>query len=345
MATVTGLTAARMQEIIDTTIANGYIDENGDLILVTYDSSEINAGPVLGTVPDASDSVRGIIEIATNTEAATGSDNERAITPSSLDYVLDAIRAVGQFSMTGEIKMWSAMSPPSGWLLCNGASVSRTIYADLYAVVNPSLGEATVSIASPGVVTKSSHGLIAGDKVFFTTTGALPTGFSTNTRYYVLATGLTADTFRLSTTDGGSAINTSGTQNGIHTLRRCPYGVSSASDFDIPNFSGRSPIGVDSSQSEFAVLGKNGGAKTHTLTSAEMPVHTHTQNAHSHGFSGTGALTDGSGNSLYQLSAAAYYNFYTAPTSNATATNQNTGGGGSHNNLHPYLSINYIIKI
>jgi microcystin-dependent protein len=34
----------------------------------------------------------------------------------------------------------------------------------------------------------------------------------------------------------------------------------------------------------------------------------------------------------------------TATNQNATATNQNTGGGGAHNNLQPYLVLNYIIK-
>ena len=33
-----------------------------------------------------------------------------------------------------------------------------------------------------------------------------------------------------------------------------------------------------------------------------------------------------------------------AVNNNATATNQNTGGGGAHNNLQPYLVLNYIIK-
>lgn len=83
-----------------------------------------------------------------------------------------------------------------------------------------SLGTATITIASPGVVTNTAHGLVADDPVRFTTTGALPTGLSTGTTYYVLGTGLTTNTFRLATTPGGAAINTSGTQSGTHTLLR-----------------------------------------------------------------------------------------------------------------------------
>lgn len=76
---------------------------------------------------------------------------------------------------------------------------------------------ATMTIASPAVVTLTAHGLSAGDKFFFTTTGALPTGVSASTVYYVIATGLTADAFQFSATSGGSAINSSGSQSGVHT--------------------------------------------------------------------------------------------------------------------------------
>lgn len=81
-----------------------------------------------------------------------------------------------------------------------------------------SIGASTITIASPAVVTKTTHGLIAGDSVKFTTTGALPTGLLPDTRYYVLSSGLTANDFQLSSTPGGTAINTSGSQSGIHTL-------------------------------------------------------------------------------------------------------------------------------
>lgn len=89
MATVTGYTAARMQEIIDTTIQSGSIDGNGHLILTTYNGTLIDAGPVLGTVPDASDTIKGIVELATNAEAITGTDTVRAITPAALKAALD----------------------------------------------------------------------------------------------------------------------------------------------------------------------------------------------------------------------------------------------------------------
>lgn len=75
----------------------------------------------------------------------------------------------------------------------------------------------TVTIATPAVVTWTGHGLQAGSTVVFTTTGALPTGITAGTRYFVIAAGLTAGAFQISATEGGAAINTSGTQSGVHT--------------------------------------------------------------------------------------------------------------------------------
>ena len=41
---------------------------------------------------------------------------------------------------TGEIKMWATATAPTGFLLCSGAAVSRTIYADLFAVISTTFG-------------------------------------------------------------------------------------------------------------------------------------------------------------------------------------------------------------
>lgn len=81
-------------------------------------------------------------------------------------------------------------------------------------------GTVTMTIASPAVVSQTAHGLKAGSPISFTTTGALPTGVVAGTTYYVIAAGLTADAFQFSATVGGSAVNTTGSQSGVHTLTR-----------------------------------------------------------------------------------------------------------------------------
>jgi hypothetical protein len=74
----------------------------------------------------------------------------------------------------------------------------------------------TISIAAPGVVTWTGHGLSVNDTIRFTTTGALPTGLAINTTYYV-KTVLSTNTFTVSTSAGGAAVTTSGTQSGTQT--------------------------------------------------------------------------------------------------------------------------------
>jgi len=41
---------------------------------------------------------------------------------------------------TGALMMWTTASAPSGWLLCNGAAISRTTYATLFAVIGTTFG-------------------------------------------------------------------------------------------------------------------------------------------------------------------------------------------------------------
>ena len=105
---------------------------------------------------------------------------------------------------------------------------STTVLGAVRVATDPTktLGNVSLTIASPCVAGFSSHGLTANDTIRFTTTGALPTGVVAGTTYYIIATGLTSNTFQFSTTAGGSAVNTSGSQSGTHTLyRTTPYAV------------------------------------------------------------------------------------------------------------------------
>lgn len=85
-----------------------------------------------------------------------------------------------------------------------------------YRAVTILPGTFTVTIASPAVVTKNGHGFIDGDTVFLMTSGELPTGLTANSCYYVI--NKATNTFQLSLTRGGTAINTSGSQSGTHTV-------------------------------------------------------------------------------------------------------------------------------
>ena len=104
---------------------------------------------------------------------------------------------------------------------------------------------------------------------------------------------------------------------------------------------GRVLVGLDAGQTEFDTAEETGGAKTHTLTTPEIPAHTHVQNAHTHDFlprSGTtGAVSSIVTGTLDTSSSIGGAN--QPHVQAATAVNQNAGGGGAHNNLQPYIVV------
>jgi hypothetical protein len=115
-------------------------------------------------------------------------------------------------------EIWGATTPLKLWPIpSSDSTLNRRYYAFLQPPVK---GTVTMTIATPCVVTLTSHGLVGAEKIFFTTTGALPTGLSANTTYWV--TKVDANTFNLSTSlanyTAGTFIATSGTQSGVHTM-------------------------------------------------------------------------------------------------------------------------------
>lgn len=89
--------------------------------------------------------------------------------------------------------VWDALS--GGNLLLHGwlSNTVKEFTVDADGVTND-------DIVSPG------HGFAANDRVIFRG-GSLPTGLSADTVYYVISAGLTSDNFRVSTSEGGAAVN------------------------------------------------------------------------------------------------------------------------------------------
>ena len=104
--------------------------------------------------------------------------------------------------------------------------------------------------------------------------------------------------------------------------------------FNLPNYGGRVPVGLDENDSDFDTLGATLGEKKHTLTVSEIPSHYHDLSVHSGGntaapIAGVANTSNASGSGLL---------------TNSNFRIQNTGGGQSHNNLQPSIVANYIVK-
>ena len=157
-----------------------------------------------------------------------------------------------------------------------------------------------------------------------------------------------------------------------------PYGYD-ATTFNLPDMRSRVPLGVGTGSGLTArTLGGTVGTETETLTSSQIPAHSHPNTvgstaggtnqatagvngslAHAHnlnesvgrmalGWSGSGGSYAGgvvgnqpqAGATLYAANSTALDHTHNLFITNAN----NTGGGGSHNNMQPSIGLNYIIK-
>ena len=142
------------------------------------------------------------------------------------------------------------------------------------------------------------------------------------------------------------------------------YGAGDGSTtFNLPDLCGKFPLGVSSGHPlSYTQTGSSGGEETHKLTTSEIPGHTHgpgtlnitASGSHAHKLtyetdaaSGTAKNRvvpgDDTGSKTGSNDATKTAT-HTHPSSNfAGATAQNTGGGGAHNNMPPYRTVNFII--
>lgn len=163
----------------------------------------------------------------------------------------------------GTLIIWPTNTPPTGYLLCYGQTVSRTTYANLFAALGTTYG--------------------AGDG---TTTFGLPDA-------------------------RGRAIAGKDNMGGVSADRLT--GLSGGIDGD--------------------TLGATGGLESHTLTTAQIPSHTHTVNGYTLGNTGAG----------YQSDRVAAAN-EVGTGSNLTFTSGATGSDGAHNNVQPTIIMNICIR-
>src|SRR6185503_5462462 len=122
------------------------------------------------------------------------------------------------------------------------------------------------------------------------------------------------------------------------------YGGNGQTTFALPDFRGRAPYHFDFGAT--MNLGQAGGEQAHTLSQSEMPAHNHIPMA-----------SNTSGNLVFPatISPVASHNIWAISTQNpyqATsnaamdpAAVSNTGGSQAHNNMQPYLVMNFIIAL
>ena len=123
----------------------------------------------------------------------------------------------------------------------------------------------------------------------------------------------------------------------LFSLLGTMYGGDGRTTFGLPDLRGRAPMHVGPTHSQ----GERGGAESVTLSTSQLPQHTHAahcSNVPATQTSPTGKFwaQDASGNVVFNNTGGA--------TMAATAVG-NAGGGQAHPNMQPYLVVNYCIAV
>lgn len=221
------------------------------IFIATTGSVLINGGLFMINDVGASD----FVPIGASTLAmATGSDQKAVYflqNPSALGVSHTQTASAGISLDTASTKVY----------VHNGVAATHQFHNwDYSGTPNVPGTTVTITIASPGVVTDTGHSYIANDPIVLSTTGALPTGLTAGTTYFVRNP--TANTYELSATSGGASINTTGTQSGVHTARRA-HGITGSFTYvatgNLPALSGTLLL-TDSEQIRTPTSGPNSGS-------------------------------------------------------------------------------------
>jgi microcystin-dependent protein len=244
-------------------------------------------------------------------------------------------------AITGKSFEYSGIFLPPGYLWENGDAVSRTTYARLFSVLtlsttgNTTSSNATIS-SVPFDLTTLDHSAVG----WFVSGPGVPAGAT------VLS--FTANSITLSA-------NLTATASGA-AIVLAPRGVGDGiTTFNLPDSRGRVSSGRDNMGGTAASrlttagggvngarLGAAAGAETHTLTTAQMPVHSHgvTDPTHNHptAIATTNGSSPGGGSQITGNGTT------TAGAAATGITIQNNGSGNAHPNVQPTIVKHKIIK-
>lgn len=242
----------------------------------------------------------------------------------------------------GAINLWGGSTAPSGWLLCNGANVSRTIYADLFSVIGTNFGAgngALLPVTSGSgdgsiytVIMPGNNNLIGvGDLITFTGTGSaffdgvqFITGAPTNANVITVASNIGGN-FPTPSTARVKLFATPTTFGLPNTLGRTVRGVGAA---------------VGTTGTTTVTLGQTAGDDGTIMTYDMIAQHSHQQNK------GTGVtVLNGGGTTAVQGTTDNVLDAYTsAVIRNAANTANAPTPPNKIPTLNQYVGINYIIK-
>jgi microcystin-dependent protein len=122
----------------------------------------------------------------------------------------------------------------------------------------------------------------------------------------------------------------------LFSLLGTTYGGNGQNTFALPNLQGATPLHLGNG----FVIGQTGGEVNHTVIASEMPAHSH----QAYGVATTANLLPAASNALATSSGNPYSG--SAPNTSLNSSSVSSAGGSqAHNNMPPYLVLNYVIAL
>jgi microcystin-dependent protein len=272
---------------------------------------------------------------------------------------------------TGAVMPFAGIIAPATFLICDGSAVNRNVYSDLFEVIGtfygagdgvttfnlPDLRGRVISGYNGAVSYYNAMGKTGGENTHILTVDEMPshdhdgetqtntTGITNNTNTTGITnntntTGITNNTNTTGITNNTSTTGVTTQTAGDHT--HTSNAVGGQGNYGLALADGTNTVtSTDSSSGELNVWTvpgtlsiNNAGSHTHAITD---PSHTHTVADPGH----THTVTDPS--HTHTVTDPSHTHTVTDPGHKHDINSQ--GGGQAHNNLQPYLVMNYIIKI
>ena len=310
-----------------------------------------------GQHADANDAIEAL-------QAKVGVDSSAVTT--SLDYLVRYAAPVG--AVTSYV---GSTAPDSSWVICNGAAISRTTYSDLYALIGTTYGsgDGSTTFNVPNLKGRVIVGFDSANGSFdvLGETGGAETHTLTEAELPSHNHSIDHDHASVTSGSGGAAHThsidhnhgsvTSGSSGNAHTHSIDPPSTTSSSDSHSHSQGGLST----NSQASGKFTKRIGSGSNWDVTSASLarwdsatnPATTSDSHTHS---TNIGAFTSGGASATSHTHSVDLPNF-TGTSGSATASHTHSvdvesysgnsgssGSGTAHNNLQPYMALNWIIK-